>query len=97
MKTVKMSLDTIQGKLSRAEMKNIMAGCSGGSYYGGGGGSCSCGYMEYRFSCTYTYGVGMMGQITVCDMDGFTAVTDANLQLSYSGITPDTMNCTPEC
>jgi hypothetical protein len=26
MKTVKMSLATIQGKLSRAEMKNIMAG-----------------------------------------------------------------------
>jgi len=29
MKTVKMSLATIQGKLSRAEMKNIMAGSGG--------------------------------------------------------------------
>jgi hypothetical protein len=28
MKTVQMSLATIQGKLSRAEMKNIMAGCN---------------------------------------------------------------------
>jgi len=35
MKTKKMSLANIQGKLSRAEMKNIMAGC-------GGTGSCNC-------------------------------------------------------
>ena len=33
MKTQKMSLANIQGKLSRAEMKNIMAG-SGDQYYG---------------------------------------------------------------
>ncbi len=31
MKTTKMSLANIQGKLSRAEMKNIMAGSGGGS------------------------------------------------------------------
>jgi hypothetical protein len=30
MKTVKMSLANIQGKLSRSEMKNIMAGSGGG-------------------------------------------------------------------
>ncbi len=30
MNTVKMSLATIQGKFSRAEMKNIMAGSGGG-------------------------------------------------------------------
>ena len=34
MKTKKMSLENIQGKLSRAEMKNIMAGS------GGSGGKC---------------------------------------------------------
>lgn len=34
MKTIKMSLGNIQGKLSRAEMKNIMAGS--------GGGTCDC-------------------------------------------------------
>ena len=32
MQTKKMSLANIQGKLSRAEMKNIMAGSSSGSY-----------------------------------------------------------------
>jgi hypothetical protein len=31
MKTLKMSLENIQGKMSRKEMRNIMAG-SGGSY-----------------------------------------------------------------
>ena len=51
MKTVKMSLATIQGKLSRAEMKNIMAGsgdncsvngpCTGICYAGNILGACS--------------------------------------------------------
>ena len=31
MKTKKMSLENIKGKLSRAEMKNIMAGSGGGN------------------------------------------------------------------
>ncbi|MEJ7678507.1 MAG: hypothetical protein WKG06_11740 [Segetibacter sp.] len=48
MKTQKMSLANIQGKLSRAEMKNIMAGSgSGGNCYTlstGSGGSSSCWY-----------------------------------------------------
>jgi hypothetical protein len=38
MKTTKMSLANIQGKLSRTEMKNIMAGSGGCSY-----GHLSCG------------------------------------------------------
>lgn len=37
MKTKKMSLANIKGKLSRAEMKNIMAGSGGG-----GGAVCNC-------------------------------------------------------
>ncbi len=37
MKRTKMSLANIQGKLSRAEMKNIMAGSGGG----GGGNQCN--------------------------------------------------------
>jgi hypothetical protein len=41
MKTVKMSLATIQGKLSRAEMKNIMAGSGTCPTIGKCGGSCS--------------------------------------------------------
>ena len=44
MKTKKMSLATIQGKLSRSEMKNIMAGS------GGGGDGCQSG----RLSCKTT-------------------------------------------
>ena len=36
MKTTKMSLVNIQGKLSRAEMKNIMAGSGGGKNCGFG-------------------------------------------------------------
>ena len=34
MKTTKMSLANIQGKLSRSEMKNIMAGSGSGCYTG---------------------------------------------------------------
>ena len=44
MQTKKMSLATIQGKLSRIEMKNIMAGSGSGSgcpTYCAGGGTCS--------------------------------------------------------
>jgi hypothetical protein len=41
MKTQKMSLTNIQKKLSRAEMKNIMAGSGGGGYSGPCGPSCS--------------------------------------------------------
>lgn len=50
MKTQKMSLANIEGKLSRAEMKNIMAGsgsscdvyCGSGSYYTCSGTCGSC-------------------------------------------------------
>jgi hypothetical protein len=51
MKTVKMSLATIQGKLSRAEMKNIMAGS------GDNCGSIICGSNHQQYSCsTNQYG-----------------------------------------
>lgn len=46
MKTTKMSLANIQGKLSRTEMKKIMAGsgCGAGTACGGGGnGTCKTG------------------------------------------------------
>ena len=42
MKTKKMSLANVQGKLSRAEMKNVMAGCGW-----------NCGS---NFSCSYNQG-----------------------------------------
>ncbi len=62
MKTVKMSLDTIQGKLSRTEMKEIMAG------------SGACGYMEYLFHCTWSSSsYGMSGGGGVCASDGWIA------------------------
>jgi hypothetical protein len=57
MKTVKMSIATIQGKLSRAEMKNIMAGSGdhcpttgscGGSCNGGAG---TCGWLGNDCVC----------------------------------------------
>ena len=56
MKTQKMSLANIKGKLSRAEMKNIMAGSGGGS--GCSGSNCSYG------SCTIDSGAckGATGQ-----------------------------------
>ena len=44
METKKMSLTTIQGKLSRTEMKNIMAGLSGGAI-------CNCNSAD---QCTAT-------------------------------------------
>jgi hypothetical protein len=63
MQTKKMSLANIQGKLSRAEMKNIMAG-SGGScstssctVYDRSSGttySCQCGYVTMDPSYPYT-------------------------------------------
>lgn len=62
MKTTKMSLASIQGKLSRTEMKNIMAGsgspcnsCWGGS---SGGGSLA------HYNSNGTYGFGMCPRST---------------------------------
>ena len=60
MKTKKMSLANIQGKLSRAEMKNIMAGS------GGSGGCCGsdrdCGgnatFCDNAYSCDCGHGQG---------------------------------------
>ena len=63
----KMSFNEIKGKLSREEMKKIMAGTSGGCstkcrvpgstgtfgcYYGGGSTTCRCIYISY--ACTST-------------------------------------------
>ncbi|MEO7048606.1 MAG: hypothetical protein ABI091_25120 [Ferruginibacter sp.] len=50
MKTNKMSLANIQGKLSRAEMKNIMAGSEGGT-------SCSEECPDGLQSCSSSTGV----------------------------------------
>ena len=53
MKTKKMSLAKIQGKLSRAEMKNINGGltapppgCGGAACGGGGNGTCETKYVK---------------------------------------------------
>jgi hypothetical protein len=69
METKKMSLANLQGKLSRAEMKNIMAGSGGTScnqngmalcfgpctFSGGGGGSCQWSFGATKCVCA---GVG---------------------------------------
>jgi len=65
MKTQKMSLANIQGKLSRAEMKNIMAGSGGGSC---GGGTCSVydsnSGITYSGTCGYS---DMGGGLQLCE------------------------------
>lgn len=66
MKTTKMSLANIQGKLSRTEMKSIMAGsgdtkcghdisCDGHSEFQscGSSGNCGCGYVLNGGSTLY--------------------------------------------
>ena len=47
MKNAKMSLDTIQGKLSRAEMKQINAGLAGENYLA----TCEDGFQTYVTTC----------------------------------------------
>ena len=59
MKTTKMSLASIQGKLSRSEMKNIMAGSGGGGCCGSDrdcGGNAS--YCNKAYSCDCGHGAG---------------------------------------
>lgn len=56
MKTQKMSLANIQGKLRRSEMRNIMAGSATLSCYsmpcgGGGSGTCKSGIVDGRIGC----------------------------------------------
>jgi hypothetical protein len=50
MKTQKMSLATVQGKLSRKEMKNIMAG----SYSGTDESQRTCGSCSSAYDCKST-------------------------------------------
>ncbi len=57
MKTVKMSLATIQGKLSRGEMKNIMAGSGDGNFY------CHCTGGGDMWTTTYASSSAMMEDI----------------------------------
>lgn len=49
MKTFKMSLENIQGKLSRAEMKKVMAGSG---TQGNCTISCSCNGVNYGYVCS---------------------------------------------
>jgi hypothetical protein len=51
MKTLKMSLENIQGKLSRIEMKNIMAGSTGSGDHCGD--ICGPAYPPCDGSCQY--------------------------------------------
>ncbi len=56
MKTNKMSLANIEGKLSRAEMKNIMAGSGTGCYkccYPNGGACSECVFSYSTAPCKY--------------------------------------------
>ncbi len=70
-----MSLDTIQGKLSRAEMKNIIAGED----------ICGYGRFEYAYYCTWS-GSGMSGGGYVCAMDGLGAVIATARTIQDEGI-----------
>jgi len=81
MKTVKMSLDTIQGKLSRAEMKSIMAGSI-----------CGYGALEYPYYCTWS-GMGMSGGGYVCDIDGMTAEFSVARAMHDEGIQVTRVSC----
>jgi hypothetical protein len=47
MKTLKMNLDNIQGKLSRNEMKNVVGGVDTGSTGDGGDVICICNNTDY--------------------------------------------------
>ena len=80
MKTVKMSLDTIQGKLSRAEMKEIMAGRS------------PCGFMDVEYYCAWS-GMGMCGGGYACGSNaGWTEIIVA-ATLKKEGIYADSVTC----
>ena len=68
MRTTKMSLANIQGKLSRTEMKNIMAGSGGGS--GACSANCNPGFVTIdpcTQTCTATSDVGVKcGTVKKC-------------------------------
>ena len=53
MKTQKLSLKSVKNALSRAEMRNIMAG-SGGGGGGGGGGNCTTGQCAFIYPIIQT-------------------------------------------
>ena len=60
MKTLKMSLENIQGKMNRKEMRNIMAGSGGTDKCAGyrancGSGQYSCSYRENMKDCYNSY------------------------------------------
>jgi hypothetical protein len=57
METQKMSLANMQGKLSRAEMKNIMAGVNTDDNDGTGTCTMSCGTGSYSVSCSSANGI----------------------------------------
>ncbi len=71
-----MSLDNIQGKLSRAEMKNIMAGEKD-----------ICGYGRFNtlYYCTWS-GSGMSGGGYVCGMDAADATFLTAATMKKEGI-----------
>ena len=74
MKTLKMSLENIQGKMSRKEMRNIMAGSTGSCsiewtcYHGG---KVSCSDTSSPFECLYVK-VGL--QVVGVSCNGFTTL-----------------------
>jgi hypothetical protein len=47
MKTLKMNLENIQGKMNRMEMRNILGGDNTGSTGGGGDPICICNNTDY--------------------------------------------------
>ena len=75
-----MSLDTIQGKLSRAEMKSIMAGFG------------PCGFMETLYYCTWS-AEGMSDSGYACGFDAGTTAMEVNAVMIEEGI-PDDMSVT---
>jgi hypothetical protein len=85
MKTVKMNLATIQGKLSRAEMKNIMAGSNGAP--------CSSGQNEYSCSGSLE-GSGNINLGLICASTQGDALLAASSQLQHDGFTRYSISCT---
>ena len=86
MKTQKMSLANIQGKLSRSEMKNIMAGS-------GGSGNCSYSSCTVYDSLTGQTYSGSCGYLRMDPNDPLTAMCECVSSHGYYNPKGGTSSC----